>query len=193
MTTRRYPAVTIIATILLMAGAGCADTNDKSAEPAGGVDERGAGETRSSSRTVELTSDTLDAYERGLKKEIEAVRTAQHRSGTATTAQERGEAIQASFEQATIPQGAAAAGLSVEEYRSLRETVNEIFRTLDFQGKIDGPLAMDLSRADAATKERLARDPFADLSSGSAAALRAQMDRLVPVWIEYVTLTAVGG
>jgi hypothetical protein len=192
MTTRRYPAVTITAAILLIAGAGCADTNDKRTEPAGSVDERATG-TPSSTRALELTSDTLNAYERGLKKEIEAVRAAQQRSGTATTAQERGEAIQASFEEATIPLGAAAAGLPVEEYRELRETVNGIFRTLDFQGQIDGPLSMDLSRADAATKERLARDPFADLSSGSAAALRAQMDRLVPVWIEYVTLTAVAG
>ena len=75
----------------------------------------------------------------------------------------------------------------------MRETVTGIFQTLDFQGKIDGPLSMDLSRADAATKERLARDPFADLSSDSAAALRAQMDRLVPVWIDYVMLTAVAG
>ncbi len=52
---------------------------------------------------------------------------------------------------------------------------------------------MDLSRADAATKERLARDPFADLPPDSAVALRAQMDRLVPVWIDYVRLTAVAG
>jgi hypothetical protein len=192
MTTRRYPAVTITAAILLIAGAGCADTNDNRTETARSVDERATG-TPSSTRALELTSDTLNAYERGLKKEIEAVRAAQQRSGTATTAQERGEAIQASFEEATIPQGAAAAGLPVEEYRALRETVNGIFRTLDFQGQIDGPLSMDLSRADAATKERLARDPFADLSSGSAAALRAQRDRLVPVWIEYVTLTAVAG
>lgn len=192
MTPRRSPAVTITAVILLIAGAGCADTNDKGTEPAGSVDER-ATATPSSTRALELTSDTLNAYERGLKKEIEAVRTAQQRSGTATTAQERGKAIQAAFEEATIPQGAAAAGLSVEDYRELRETVNGLFRTLDFQGKIDGPLSMDLSRADAATKERLARDPFADLSSESAAALRAQMDRLVPLWIEYVTLTAVAG
>ena len=192
MTTIRYPAVAITAAILVIAGAGCADPSDKRTAPAGNVDER-ATAMPSSTRPLELTSDTLNAYERGLKKEIEAVRAAQQRSGTATTAQERGEAIQASFEDATIPQGAAAAGLSVEQYRGLRETVNGIFRTLDFQGRIDGPLSMDLSRADAATKERLARDPFADLSSGSAAALRAQMGRLARVWIEYVTLTAVAG
>src|SRR5688500_3179213 len=192
MTTRRYPAVTITAAILLIVVAGCADTNDKRTETAGRVDER-ATATPSSTRALELTSDTLNAYERGLKKEIEAVRAAQQSSATATTAQERGEAIQASFEDATIPQGAAAARLPVKEYRELRETVIGVFRTLDFQGKIDGPLSMDLSRADAATKERLGRDPFADLSPGSAAALRAQKDRLVTIWIEYVTLTAVAG
>ena len=192
MTTRRYPAVTITVAILLIAGAGCAGTNDTRTETAGSVDERGTG-TPSSTHAIELTSGLLHAYERGLKKEVEAVRAAQQRSGTGTTAQERGEAIQASFEEATIPQGAVAAGLPVEEYRELRDTVNGIFRTLDFQGKIDGPLSMDLSRADAATKQRLGRDAFADLSSGSAAALRAQTDRLVPIWIEYVTLTAVAG
>lgn len=92
-----------------------------------------------------------------------------------------------------MPQGAEAAGLPVDRYRQVRDAVNEVFETLDFQGKIDGPLSMDMSRADAATKERLARDPFSDLSSGSAAALRARMDRLVPIWAEYVTLTAVAG
>jgi hypothetical protein len=140
-----------------------------------------------------LTNDNLNAYERGMKKEIEAVRAAQQRSASAATAQERGEAIQAAFEHATIPQGAAAAGLSVDQYRALREAINGIFRTLDLQGTIDGPLSIDLSRADAATKERLARDPFADLSAASAAALRAQMDRLVSVWMEYVSMTAVAG
>jgi hypothetical protein len=191
MTTRLYRAVTITAASLLITYAGCADTNDKGTEP--GSPDEPATATRSATRPIELTSDNLSAYERGLKKEIEAVRVAQQRSGTATTAQERGEAIRASFEHATIPQGAAAAGLPLEQYRELRQTINGLFQTLDFQGRIDGPLSMDLSRADAATKERLARDAFADLSSGSAAALRAQMDRLVPVWIEYVSLTAVAG
>jgi hypothetical protein len=147
----------------------------------------------SASAGAELTADRLHAYERGLRREIDAVRAAQERSSGAKTAQERGEAIQAAFEHATIPLGAEAAGLPVEQYRQLRQAVHRTFETLDFQGKIDGPLSMDLSRADDATKQRLARDAFADLSPASAAALRAQMDRLVPAWIEYVNLTAVAG
>jgi hypothetical protein len=42
-------------------------------------------------------------------------------------------------------------------------------------------------------QQRLAGDPFSNLCSGSAAALHARMDQLVPIWVEYVTLTAVTG
>ena len=121
------------------------------------------------------------------------MRAAQQRSSSAKTAKERGEAIQAAFETATIPQGAQAAKLPEPQYRELREKIDDIFRTLDIQGKIDGPISMDLSRADAATKKRMSRDPFSDLSPESASVLRKQMDRLVPVWIEYMKLTAVAG
>ena len=168
----------------------------------GGAEEAGdarrnpadaAAEPSGNSPAIELNSDMLNAYERGIRKEAEAVRLAQRRSSEAKTPQERGEAIQASFEHATIPLGAEAAGLDIDRYRVLRDTVNEIFRTLDIQGKIDGPISMDLSRVDEATKQRLARDPFGDLPASSAEALRKEMDRLVPAWIEYVNLTAVAG
>ena len=148
---------------------------------------------RTAELSLPITAEALAAYERGLKKEIEAVRAARQRSSSAKTAQERGEAIQAAFEAATIPLGARAATLPEQQYRELREQVNDIFRTLDIQGKIDGPISMDLSRVDAATKERLSRDPFSALSPESAAELRKQMDRLVPIWIEYINLTAVAG
>ena len=191
MTTTPYSSLALRAVAVLFVCAGCADTGDKASAPASADSAPAA--ASSSTRAVELTNESLRAYERGLRKEIEAVRAAQQRSSSAKSAQERGEAIQASFEDATIPQGADAAGLDVEQYRELRETIDEIFRTLDFQGKIDGPLSIDLSRVNEATKQRLSRDPFADLSPESSATLRAQMDRLVPVWIEYVTLTAVAG
>jgi hypothetical protein len=150
-------------------------------------------QARPAAPSVPITAESLAAYERGLKKEVEAVRAAQQRSSTAKTAQERGEAIQAAFETATIPLGAQAGNLPEQQYRQLREKVNDIFRTLDIQGKIDGPISMDLTRVDAATKERLSRDPFSDLSPDAAAELRKHMDRLVPIWIEYINLTAVAG
>jgi hypothetical protein len=169
--------------------AACGDGNDGELQGQSALRSAPA----SAQRQLSLTPETLAAYERGLKKEIEAVRAAQQRSASAKTAQERGEAIQAAFETATIPLGAQAAQLPEQQYRKLRENVNDIFRTLDIQGKIEGPISMDLSRVDAATKQRLSRDPFSDLSPESAAELRKHMDRLVPVWIEYINLTAVAG
>ena len=142
---------------------------------------------------IELNADMLAGLERGLRAEIEAVRVAQKRASEANTSAERGAAIQASFETNTAPIGAAAAGLAADRYSALRDVVTEVFRTLDMQGKIDGPLSIDLSRVDEATKQRLSRDPFETLSPASAQALRTHMDRLVPVWIEYVGLTAVSG
>jgi hypothetical protein len=175
-------------------GIACGGTEDAATAPASAA--RGADTAAPPADTtddIELNADMLNAFERGLRAEIAAVRAAQKRSSEAKTPQERGEAIQASFETATVPIGAAAAGLGVDRYRALRETVDEVFRTLDIQGKIDGPISYDLSRADEATKQRLSRDPFADLPPASADALRAHMDRLVPVWLDYVKLTAVAG
>jgi hypothetical protein len=142
---------------------------------------------------VELTAANLGAFERGFTREIEAVRAAQQRSREANTPQERGEAIQSSFEDATIPLGAEAAGVDIAQYRAVRATVENVLRMLDMQGKIEGPMSVDLSQVDQATRDRLLRDPFADLPPASADALRAHMDRLVPLWVEYVSLTAVAG
>ena len=138
-----------------------------------------------------FTEADLDKFERGLRKEIDAVKAGQAKAASASTAQERGQAIQAQWETATIPLGAEASGLSESRYRDVRDAVNRVFTTLDFQGRIDGPLSIDLERASAETKARLSGDAFADLPPQAATALRARMDRLVPVWSEYKTLTAV--
>lgn len=190
MTFTRSAAASML--ILLIVSAGCRDANTGETEVAR-PDDPGFAVSQPAPRSVDLTADALSSFELGLRREIEVVRVAQQRSAAATTAAERGEAIQASFEHVTIPEGAVAAGMPVDRYTAVRETIIEVFRTLDFQGTIDGPLSIDLSMVDAATKARIARDPFADLSPASAAALRGQMDRLVPVWIEYVHLTAVAG
>ena len=191
MTMRRTGAAGLLA--VLIASVGCAESNTAESGAATRVRSSDSAVSQAAASSVDLTGNALSGFELGLRREIEAVRVAQERSAAATTSAARGEAIQASFEHATIPEGAIAAGMPVERYTAVRETVIEVFRTLDFQGKIDGPLSIDLSMVDAATKERIARDPFADLSAASAAALRAEMDRLVPVWIEYVNLTATAG
>ena len=101
--------------------------------------------------------------------------------------------MQAQWETTTIALGATASGLSEARYRDVRDAVNRVFTTLDFQGKIDGPLSIDLERADADTKARVSGDAFAGVPPAAATALRARMDRLVPLWSEYKTLVAVAG
>lgn len=145
------------------------------------------------SAAAELTAADLDAYAKGIARETELVRAAQDRALTAATPQMRGEAQQAQWEDQTIPEGAKAAGLTPERYRAVRATVHTTFQWLDFQGKIDGPMQLDTTHATPDMKQRLARDPFDDLTPTSRAALQAQMNRLVPAWIEYVKLTAVAG
>jgi len=142
---------------------------------------------------VAVTEADLDAYERGLQAEIELVRAAQERTRTAGTPEARGEAMQAQWKEQTMPAAARTIGVDPEHYRRVRETVHEVLQTLDFQGKIEGPMQMDTTNATPRMRATLARDPFAELPAASAAALRARLDRLAPIFAQYVTLTAVGG
>jgi hypothetical protein len=188
----RVALATFAATIV--ACGGDANPNDPPAgSPAGsasGTEPAAAGAT---GQAAELTPADLDAYAKGLARETELVRAAQERGRSATTPQQRGDAQQAQWEDQTIPEGAKAAGLSVERYRAVRATVHDTFRWLDFQGKIDGPMQLDTLAAPPDMKARLARDPLDALTPASRSALQAAMDRLVPPWIEYVKLTAVAG
>ena len=158
-----------------------------------GSGDKPADQAASATAATELTAADLDAYAKGIARETELVRAAQDRARTATTPQARGEAQQAQWEDQTIPEGAKAAGLSPERYRAVRTTVHTTFQWLDFQGKIDGPMELDTAHAAPEMKARFGRDPFAELSPASREALQAQMNRLVPPWIEYVKRTAVAG
>ena len=181
-------AITSAIVLALLSGA-CDSKPDGTADPSATT----ASQRENRLAQVSFTDTDLDKLERGLRKEIEAVKAAQVKASSATTPEARGEAIQAQWDTATIPQGAEASGLSADRYREIREAVDSVFTTLDFQGKIDGPLSIDLERADAATKARVSGDAFAPLPAGSASALRTRMDRLVPIWSEYKALVAVGG
>jgi hypothetical protein len=197
MTIRQILALCTLAALFVVAACDASDTSNGPVDPRTSTPGASAARTEAAptgaATAIELTASRLDALERGFRKEVEAVRAAQDRARSATTPRARGEAIQAGFEDATMALGARAAGMPIEEYRHVREVVNETLRTLDYQGKVDGPLTIDLSRVDEATRARLSRDPLADLSPASAAALRTRIDRLVPIWLEYVRLTAVAG
>jgi hypothetical protein len=71
--------------------------------------------------------------------------------------------------------------------------VSKLLTTLDFQGKIDGPQSVDTAFADAEMKARVAGDPYTALDPASAELVKSRLDGIAKAWIEYITLTVVGG
>lgn len=142
---------------------------------------------------IVLTAADVEGYVRGIAQEAALVRAARARGRAATTPAERGAAAQQEWEDATMPGGAQAAGMSVTRYRAVRTAVNHVLQTLDFQGKIAGPQEIDASSASPELKQRLAGDAFAELVPASAAVLKAQLDRVVKAYVDYMTLTAING
>lgn len=140
-----------------------------------------------------LTAADLDAWERGREREIALVRAARARGRAATTPAERAAAAQAEWEDATIPDAARSVGLAEADYRRVRETVDRVLETLDFQGAIDGPLELDTTRASPEARARLTEDPYAALPAATADAIRARLPRLVVLWNAYAGLTALNG
>lgn len=140
-----------------------------------------------------FTAADLQGLERGLVAEAEAVKAAEALGRAARTPAERSRAAQAGWETATIPVGAKAAGMPVARYEATRETVFEVLQTLDFQGKIDGPMEIDTSAVGPEMKAKLRRDAMAGLAPASAAALRARLASVVKAWNGYIRLVAVNG
>ena len=140
-----------------------------------------------------FTAADLDAWERGMKKEIELFKAAQAKAAAAKTPEDRAAAAQAGLRTATVPEAAKAIGADLERYLKTRRTVDQVLETLDLQGKIPGPKEMNRELASDEMKERLSADPFAELDPASAALLKQRLDRITPIWIEYTELTAVNG
>jgi hypothetical protein len=178
--------------ILSLAAACSRDSSPASGETASATVVASSA-TANSDAPFAFTDADLDAYEKGLRKEIELVHAAKARGDSAKTPAERGAASQDAFETTTAPAAAQAVGASLDRYQATRRTVNRVFETLDFQGKIAGPMELDTANAPPEMKQRLTSDPFADLAPASASALRARLDALSKVWIEYVNLVAVSG
>lgn len=187
-------AATTIFAAVACSGDKTADAVDTgAAATAAGAPAGDAQASEVAARPLTLTAADLDGFEKGIARETQLVKEAQERSRTATTPQARGEAIQAAFEDNTIAAAAPVTGLSPERYKLVRETLGTIMTTLDFQGKIDGPQSVDTALAGPAMKARLSSDPYATLDPAGAEALKARLGRITPVWVEYITLTAVGG
>ena len=189
---RSVGAVTFILGLTLAGcGGGQQDATADSAGPSATVGATAAG--GDAEVAFAFTDADLDAYIRGMRHEVELVKAAKERGAAAKTPEERGAAAQAEFDVATIPAAAEAIGVPVDRYQSTRRTIHRVFETLDFQGKLAGPMELDTARASPEMKARLSSDPFTELPPASATSLRARMEEASAVWIEYMNLVAVNG
>ena len=187
----RVAAGLLLITTLAACGRGDSNASEDTSTAADSASEDVVAAGTTENGPIALSAADFDGFEKGIARETQLVRAATERSANAATSQERGEAIQAGFEHNTIVAAAPVTGLSVERYKLVRETLSRLLTTLDFQGQIDGPQSVDTSRADEATKLRLAGDPYSALDSASAVELKSRMSRIVPLWIAYVNLTAL--
>ena len=184
--------VELLISIALLPTFGCAANSSEKVRAAGSNTVQSSSKVTANSSFAFSEADVA-AYEKGLAQEIALVHAARERGNNAKTPQARAAAAQDEWEAATIPGGAEAAGLSVERYQTVRKGVNHVLETLDFRGKIDGPLEIDPEHASADMKQRLSKDAFADLPPASATALRSHMGTLVPIWVHYMQLIALNG
>ena len=192
MTTRRMAAIVGVAALLAIAVALARCSNNPApggesapvaadgSSAAGDATANGAGDAK---EAFELTPALLQAYAKGLRKEVEIIRRPGRGTHYGVTISKYGE---------EGPEVVAASGLSLDDYRAIRDLVDPVFTTLNFQGKIGPPRSINVERAPE-WKERLAGDPFDELSPASAKALREHMDILVPPWSEIVRMTAQNG
>jgi len=183
--------VEILISIALLPALGCA-ANSSDVHAAGSNTVQSSGKATTGTAFA-FTEAEVIAFEKGIAAETALVLAAHERGRNAKTARDRAAAAQDEWEDHTIPGGAEAAGMSVDRYKKVRKAVNHVLETLDFQGKINGPLELDPDHASPEMKQRLNSDPFAELSPSSVAALRAHMNSLVPVWVKYRKLVAVNG
>lgn len=173
----------ILATAL---AAGCSGTAEDAERAAAAGDRPAANsDTSAAAQPVTLTDENLDAYGRALARQAEIIR----RPGRGT---HYGVTISAYDSGGESGEVLEAAGMTVAEYRAVNDLVEPLFTTLNFQGKIGPPRSINLEAAPE-WKERLQSDPFATLSPESAAALRRNMDKLVPPWSDIVGLTGQHG
>jgi hypothetical protein len=138
-------------------------------------------QTARSQASRSFTAAEVDALQRGLKAEIDSLK------------KSRAGQFDPSAEETAILAGAKASGLDAKRYQQVHDVILDVLRTLDIQGKIEGPVSVDLNRVSPEQRKKLERDSFLDLSAASATALRAKLNQFAPLWVEYINLTAAAG
>jgi hypothetical protein len=131
-----------------------------------------------------ITPAMLDAYARGLDEEIALMRASGTHSVSLSKYGEQG------------PQVAAKAGLSLPEYRALRQDMHKVLYERMMHERYAGPagqarLAQLEPHKRKHAEEVLARDPYASLSTAERSQVQARLALLRSQYDDYMSLAAI--
>jgi hypothetical protein len=131
-----------------------------------------------------ITTDTLDAYARGLDEELALMRASGSHFVSLSKHSEDGRRV------------AAAAGLSPSEYQELRQAVHTVLYELMMHARYAGPTrqtrlaGLEPHKREHA-REVLARDPYASLSATERDTVQARLDALQTRYGRYMDMAAI--
>ena len=129
MSRTHFYRVAIAAAITLTMAA-CGGSDDEQAtdeQPADATSQEAAPtQDMSAAGSVPLTSADIDAYERGMKKEMEIVQDLVKQAEGPTDDAKQLQLMTAALEDQTMDDGAQAAGIPLERYRDLRNRMTEV-------------------------------------------------------------------
>src|SRR5690348_5915830 len=115
--SRMVAAVALVAAACAGSRSDAASSTDSAAPKPPSIDQSVGSQTDT---PFAFTNADLDAYERGMRKEIKLVKAAKARGDSAKTPEERGAASQAAFETSTAPAAAQAIGVPADRYAATR-------------------------------------------------------------------------
>ena len=136
-----------------------------------------------------MTAEDVDRYERGVRAEIEAAQKAVEDRKRAKSSADSLSAQFAALEQNTIEAGARAAGVSVDRYRTLNNTMNQVLGARQM-GAVMQKQTKDMDTTNltpeqrARVREGMAQanaawgDPYKDLAPDVATVVKQRADQL---------------
>jgi hypothetical protein len=153
-------------------------------------------------RSFALTPADLDAYEQGLRREIELLRAARERLQQAANDDEQLEILGAIQPRELRREGAAAAGVAEDRYERITSAVNDVLgkREMAAASQQMAPSAAELESMPAELRARVEEnmreaeaawgDPYAGLGEDTAQALQQRQDELAGLRAEHIGLLA---
>lgn len=138
------------------------------------------------SATRPLQPQDLDAYAKGMQKEIDMRQAASDRAAKAKAANDQNAEVTALAELTSVEvtkAGAQAAGVDAARYDVIKSTVDRVLSTVDMN-------AMMAKMGDAAQAQKLQHDPYAGLDPAFAAALKSRQDELAKLRTQNMAILA---